>query len=102
VRSEHAKETAQEYADQASPNVRTVVVVAHGERVYYQNETARKTAAMVNIPGAVYGTHSINGLPERYCAYANALMVLSDMPAFPNARGGVDERPQYFQRREPW
>jgi hydroxyethylthiazole kinase len=102
LHSEHAKETAQEYADQASPNVRTVATVAHGEHIYYHNETARRTAAMVNIPGAVYGTYSVNSLPERYCVYTNALMVLTDIPAFPDARGVTGERPECFQRREPW
>ena len=57
---------------------------------------------MVNIPGAVYGAHSINGLPDRYCAYANALVVLTDLPAFPDAHGVAGERPEHFQRREPW
>jgi hypothetical protein len=94
--------TSPEYSDKASPNVRAVATVAHGEHVYYRNETARRTAAMVNIPGAVYGAHSINGLPERYCAYANALVVLTDIAAFPDAHGIAGEQPEHFQRREPW
>ncbi|WP_287191407.1 hypothetical protein [Paraburkholderia sp.] len=100
--SDHAKETAQEYADQASPNVRVVATTANGEHVYYRNETARRTAAMVNIPGAVYGAHPVNGLSERYCVYANALVVLTDTPAFPDAHGVASEWPEHFERREPW
>jgi hypothetical protein len=100
--SVHVKETAQEYADHASPNMRTVVTVAHSEHICYRNETARRTAAMVNIPGAVYGTHQINALTERYCVYANALMVLTNSPVFPDVHGIAATRPEHFQRREPW
>jgi hypothetical protein len=46
--SEHAKETALGYSDQDNTNIRCVATVAHGEHVYYRNETARRTAAMVN------------------------------------------------------
>jgi hypothetical protein len=102
ARSEHAAETALEYSDQASPNVRISATVAHGEHSYYRNETARRTAAMVNVPGAVYGTHTINSLSDRYCAYVNALVVLVDMPTFPDAHGFAGERPEHFQRRESW
>lgn len=79
------------------------VTIAHGERVYYSNETARKTAAMVNIPGGVYAEkYKVNNLTDRYGAYSNALVLLTDSPSFPDARGVAKERPDNFQRREPW
>ncbi|KUY84335.1 peptidoglycan DD-metalloendopeptidase family protein [Burkholderia sp. RF4-BP95] len=100
--SPHATETALQYADELHPNVRHSVSVVHGQQVYYSNETARRTAAMVNIPGAVYGHYSVNGLTDRYSAYANALVVLTDTPSFPDAHGVAKEWPENFQRRTSW
>jgi hydroxyethylthiazole kinase len=100
--SPHARETALQYADELNPNERHSVSVVHGQQVYYSNETARRTAAMVNIPGAVYGNYSVNGLTERYSAYANALVVLTDTPSFPDAHGVAKGWPDNFQRRAPW
>ena len=62
--SPHVDETASYYADQFSPNVRVVVSTNAGDKAYYSNEAARKTAAIVNIPGAVHNAqrYSVNGL----------------------------------------
>ncbi|MEA3119246.1 MAG: hypothetical protein QOI13_2516, partial [Paraburkholderia sp.] len=101
--SAHAPEAAPMYADQPSPNIRVAVQTNQGEKAYYSNETARKTAAMVNIPGAVYDArYTVNGLTDRFCAYANALVVLTDTPSFPDASGSSNDLPENFQRRKPW
>jgi len=57
--------------------------------------------ALGNVP-LLIRTYSLNNFPERYGAYANALMVLTDIPAFPDAHGVADKRPEHLQRREPW
>jgi hydroxyethylthiazole kinase len=101
-RSPHARETALQYSDEINPNVWTTAATTHGQAVYYRNDTARKTAAMVNIPGAVYGSHAINALTERYSAYANALVVLTDTPSFPDEHNAPQAWPEHFQRRAPW
>ncbi|MNM96613.1 hypothetical protein D3C81_1090970 [compost metagenome] len=98
----HRTETASLFADKESPNIRIVVNTSTGSRVYYSNETARRTAALVNIPKAVYGNYEIIGMTERYRVYANALVILTDTPQFPSANGGIHEIPDDFKRRSPW
>jgi hypothetical protein len=96
---EHHAERTSYYADAPSANVR----VAQGSHAYYSNESARKVAAYVNIPGAIYGTSKVNNLPERYSCYANALVVLADTPVFPAAHGQQNgEVPEGFTLRYPW
>ncbi|MFJ4294309.1 hypothetical protein ACIP1U_31805 [Cupriavidus sp. NPDC089707] len=98
----HQTETASLFADNSTPNVRIVVKTSSGNKAYYSNETARRTAAIVNIPKAVYSNSNINGMTERYRVYANALVVLTDTPKFPSADGIIREIPDDFTRRKPW
>ncbi len=98
----HRTETASLFADKESQNVRIVVNTSTGRRVYYSNETARRTAAIVNIPAAVYGNFEINNMTERYRVYANALVILCDTPQFSSANGAIHDVPDDFTRRRPW
>ena len=98
AKSEHYAERTSFYADTPAPNVRLV----QGKHVYYSNESARRVAAYVNIPGAIYQQHTVNNLPERYSCYANALVVLTDTPVFEDVRGRDDEVPDSFVLRESW
>lgn len=43
-----------------------------------------------------------NGLTDRFCAYANALVVLTDTPSFPDEIGSKRDLPENFQRRKSW
>ena len=100
--SPHGGETAQRYADQPNPSIRVAVDTMHGVKLYYINETARKVAAMVNVPGAVYNEkYTVNGMSERFCAYTNGLVVLSDIAYFHDLQG-VKTEPEQFERRRPW
>jgi len=98
--SDHCAERASWYADTPSSNAR----VAAGSHAYYSNESARKVAAYVNVPGAIYKPekYKVNNLLERYSCYANALVVLSDTPAFPKANGRDEETPEDFELRQSW
>lgn len=103
ARNPHACEIASTYADKQEANVRTVVSTTNaGSKIYYFNEAARKAAAMVNIPGAVHGSYTVNGLPERFAVYANALVVLTDRPEFQDSHGRIKDFPETFERRIPW
>ena len=97
---DHCAERASWYAETPNENLR----VAAGGHAYYSNESARKVAAYVNVPGSIYKPekYKVNNVPERYSCYANALVILADAPNFQQKGGRNAETPDDFELREPW
>jgi hypothetical protein len=69
------------------------------------NESFKKCAAAVNLPGALSSTppNNMNGLVDRSTAFINALMVLEDVPKFETQQHTFSDQPENFTRRTvPW
>jgi hypothetical protein len=88
------------YADVAAPNQRRLVTTGSGSKVWYYNQSFTNCAAAVNYPGTVgQNPPNMNGLIDRSTAFVNALVVLADVPIFPDALGVDQAAPENFIRQ---
>jgi hypothetical protein len=68
--------------------------------VWYYNQSFTNCAAAVNYPGTVgQNPPNMNGLIDRSTAFVNALVVLADVPIFPDALGVDQAAPENFIRQ---
>ena len=96
-------------ADRPSANTRRGVGLAptsplrpRGSIGIYENVAFRRIACLINLPASVNSNNpQLNGLVDRYSAFANAQMVLYDLTAFPNAQGQMESAPEDFSPRRP-
>jgi hypothetical protein len=94
-------DSASKYADIHSENQRNTISTQKGFKTWYYNQSFTNTAAAVNYPGSVgRSPPNMNGLVDRSVAYINAMIVLSDMPQFPDANNQLVDTPENFTRRK--
>ncbi|MEO7057663.1 MAG: hypothetical protein ABI281_08040, partial [Caldimonas sp.] len=68
----------------------------------YENVSFRRVACLINLPAAVNNANpNLNGLVDRYAAFANAQVVLFDGPRFPDVQGRLQFLPEGFTPRRP-
>ena len=92
---------ANELADCGAINERRTIATDQGVKVWYYNQSFANCAAAVNLPTAVGKSPPgmMNGLVDRSVAYVNALVVLDDVPTFPDGDGVPHSLPEGFTRR---
>ncbi|WP_156882727.1 hypothetical protein [Pseudomonas sp. CF161] len=67
---------------------------------FYENKFFRRVSCLINLPGHINGTDpQLNGLVDRYYAYAYAQVLLLDHPVFPDASGKLVFLPDGYQLR---
>jgi len=96
-------------ADVVAASTRRVITLAPRSQVMagrtigiYENAPFRRVACLINLPGAINRADpQLNGLVDRYTAYANAQVVLFDTPRFPSAQGRDESVPEDFSPRRP-
>jgi predicted chitinase len=98
-----AKLAMARYADKPHALERREVSIyqhAGQTEVYYRSSAFWQASAAVNLPAAVGSLYSksLNGFADRCCAYAQVLMVASDM-AFPKVDGSVSLWPESLTTR---
>ncbi|RQO46620.1 hypothetical protein DBV14_22025 [Variovorax sp. KBW07] len=90
------------YADALNNNQRkTISTGINGVKTWYYNQSFTNCATAVNFPGATgQNPPNMNGLVDRSVAFSNALMVLTENPAFETAQQGYASQPEcYVQQR---
>ncbi|SPA27406.1 conserved hypothetical protein [Cupriavidus taiwanensis] len=66
--------------------------------VFYENVSFRRASCLVNLPNHLERANpSLNGLVDRYHAYAYAQVLLFDQPQFPDASGTLQFKPEEYQ-----
>ncbi|SCB36765.1 hypothetical protein [Cupriavidus alkaliphilus] len=69
--------------------------------VFYENVSFRRVACIVNLPGHLSRENpSLNGLVDRYHAYAYAQVLLFDHPTFPDRAGVLRLKPDDYEWRK--
>ncbi|SIR66848.1 hypothetical protein SAMN05421829_1303 [Aromatoleum tolulyticum] len=91
------------YADRAyeAENTRRVINTNSGNKVWYYNIEFARSASNVNLPAAISQNppNHMNGLVDRSTVFVNALIVLTDTPAFQSEVGGSTDSPENYTRR---
>ena len=68
----------------------------------YENIPFRRVACLINLPNSRSNADpQLNGLVDRYTAYANAQFVLFDAAQFPDPQGIPQSLPEDFSPRRP-
>lgn len=92
-------------ADKASPNTRhsfnlhsTSQLLRNRPFAFYASASFRRVSCLINLPGHINREDpKLNGLVDRYHAYAYAQVLLLDQPAFPDSGGAQQFLPEDYQ-----
>ncbi|MCO4863979.1 M23 family metallopeptidase [Cupriavidus sp. WGlv3] len=99
------KNRANEELDTIKPNYRHAFSVHFSSQlrrqdafVFYENASFRRASCIVNLPGHLSRKNpQLNGLVDRYHAYAYAQVLLFDYPTFPDRAGIVQFKPEDYE-----
>ena len=100
---------ANDIADKGGLNSRRIIMTAPEsqqhpgqQKTIYENVIFRQVACTINLPAAAQlDDPKLNGLPERYCAYTIAQLVLWDTAEFPDENGKPAATPKDLSSRRP-
>jgi predicted chitinase len=84
---------AMSFADQVPVLSRETEAVGTGHKPYYSCQSFGQVAATVNLGSPSNHLSGVNGLVERYQAYAGALLIFEDRIPFPDAGGTLHDVP---------
>ena len=98
---------ANKEADDISPNQRITLTLDAESQVnpgssvtIYENKAFRRVSCLINLPSKIdHSDPPLNGLTDRYSAYAVAQLVLLDTAQFPQSNEALSFAPESFASR---